>query len=81
MLDDQETYKHLKTNPTVFITKDVNKFVNNLLETKTITKEASFKLKNSNATSPRLYGLPNYTKKAFRYDQYFFYNLTYLRVS
>jgi len=28
ILDDQETYKHLKTNPTASTTKDVNKFVN-----------------------------------------------------
>ena len=42
MLDDQETYKHLETNPTVSTTEDINKFVNNLLETKTITKEANF---------------------------------------
>jgi len=37
------TYKHLKTNPTLSTTQDVNKFVNNLLENKMITKEASFR--------------------------------------
>jgi len=34
MLDDQETYKHLKTNPIASKTQDVNKFGNNLLESK-----------------------------------------------
>jgi len=46
MLDDQETYKHLKTNPTASTTKDVNEFASNLLETKRIPKEASFRIKN-----------------------------------
>ena len=63
MLDDQETYKHRETNPIVSTTKDANQSVNNLLETKTITKEASFRLKNSDATPPRLYGLPKLHKE------------------
>jgi len=58
ILDDQKIYKHLNTNPHVFITKYVNNFVNNLLETNKITKEASFRQKASNATTPRLCGLP-----------------------
>ena len=57
MLDNHETYRHLQTNPTVSKTKDVNKFINNFLETKKITKEASFKLKYVDATTTRLYGL------------------------
>jgi len=48
---------------------DVNKFVNNLLETKKITKEASVRLKASDATSPRLYGLPKLHKENIPYDQ------------
>jgi len=52
----------LKTNPTASTTKHVNKFVNNLLESKKITKEASFRLTNSDATTPRLYGLPKLRK-------------------
>jgi len=58
MLDDEETYTRLKTNPTASTSKDVNKFINNLLESNKITKEASFRLKISDATIPRLYGLP-----------------------
>jgi len=34
MLDNEETYKPLKTNPTASTTKDVNKFINNLLKSK-----------------------------------------------
>jgi len=47
-------YKHVNTNLTASTTKDVNKFVNNLPETKMITKEASFRMKASDATTPRL---------------------------
>jgi len=36
---DEETYKPLKTNPTTSTTKDVNKFINNLLKSNNITKE------------------------------------------
>ena len=32
MLDNQETYKHLKTNATASTTQDFNTFVNNLLD-------------------------------------------------
>jgi len=39
MQDNQETYKHLKTNTTASTTQDVNKFVTNLLESKKITKK------------------------------------------
>jgi len=53
----------LKTNPTTFTTKDVNKFVNNLLKTKNIMKEAGFMLKTSDATTPQLYGLPKLRKE------------------
>jgi len=58
----------------LFTTKDVNKFVNNFLETKKITKGASLRLKNSDATTPRPQPMDNrnYTKKTFPYDQYFF---------
>ena len=63
MLDDKETYKRLKTNATVTATKDVNKFLNSLLENKKIPKEASFRLKNSDASTPRLYGLPKLRKE------------------
>jgi len=35
----------------------------NLLETKKITKEASFRMKTSAATTPRLYGLPKLHKE------------------
>jgi len=61
MLDDQETHKH--TNPHASITKDVNKIVNNLLETKTDTREASFRLNASDTTTPRLHGLPKLHKE------------------
>jgi len=63
MLDDEETYKPLKTNPTASTTKDVNKFINNLLESNKITKEASFRLKISDATKPDYTDDQNYTKK------------------
>jgi len=63
MLDDQEIYKHLNINPHAFVTKNVNNFVNNLLETKKITKEASFRLKASDAATPRLCGLPQLHKE------------------
>jgi len=63
MLDDEETYKPLKTKPTASTTKDVNKFINNLLESNKITKEASFRLEISDATTPRLYGLPKLHKE------------------
>jgi len=63
MLVDQETYKHLKTQPTASTTKVVNKFVNNLLKTKQITKETSFRLKTSDTTRPPLYGLPKLHKE------------------
>jgi len=43
MLDDEATYKRLKTNPNASTTKDVNKCINNLLESNKITKEASFR--------------------------------------
>jgi len=43
MLDDEETYKRLKTNPNASTTKDVNKCINNLLESNKITKEACFR--------------------------------------
>jgi len=64
MLDDEETYKPRKTNPTASTTEDVNKFINNLLESNKITKEASFRLKISDATTPPDYtDDQNYTKK------------------
>jgi len=59
MLDDEETYKRLKTNPTASTTTEVNKFINNLLESNKITKEAGFRLKIADSTTPRhtsLYG-------------------------
>ena len=43
--------------------QDVNNFVNNLLDSKKITKEANFTLKNSDVTTRRLYGLPNLQKE------------------
>ena len=52
MLDDLETYKHLYINPSASKAKDVDKFFNNLPETKKITKETSFRLKASDATTP-----------------------------
>jgi len=58
------TQPHLQSR-----SSDVNKFVNNLLETKKITKEASVRLKASDATSPRLYGLPKLHKENIPYDQ------------
>jgi len=69
MLDDQKIYKHLKTNPTASTTKDVNKVVNNLLETNKIKEEASFTLKSSDTTTSRLCELPKLYKEAFPYDQ------------
>ena len=63
MLDDEETYKPLKTKPTASTTKDVNKFINNLLESNKITKEASFRLEISDATHPDYTDYQNYTKK------------------
>jgi len=63
MLDDEDSYKCLETNPTASTTKNVNKFVNNLLETSKITKEASFRLKTSDVTTLRLYGLPKLHKE------------------
>jgi len=69
MIKTLTTYKHVNTNPTASTTKDVNKFVNNLPETKKITKETSFRMKTSDATTPRLYGLPKLHKKTFPYDQ------------
>ena len=62
MVDVEETYKPLKTNPTASTTKDVNKFTNNLLESNKITEEASFRLKISDSTTPRLSGLPKLHK-------------------
>jgi len=62
-LDDEESYKPLKINPTVSTTKDLNQFVNNLLETNKVIKEASFRLKLSDTTTPRLYGLPKLHKE------------------
>jgi len=38
MLDNQETYKYLKTNGTASATQEFNEFVNNLLESTKITK-------------------------------------------
>jgi len=43
--------------PIASTTQDVNKFVNNLLESKNVTK-SKFYDENSDATAPRLYGLP-----------------------
>jgi len=63
ILDDKETYKRLKTSPTASTTKEVNKFINNLLESNKIIKEASFRLKITDATTPRLYGLPKLHKE------------------
>jgi len=62
MLDNQEAYKHPKTNPTASTTKEVSIFVNNLVETKKTTKEASFRLKTSNTAPPSLHGLPKLHK-------------------
>ena len=59
----EETYKRLKTSPTASTTKKVNKFINNLLESSKITKEASFRLKITDATTPRLYALPKLHKE------------------
>jgi len=63
MLDGQETYKHLNTNPTLSTTKYVNKFVNNFLKTIKITEETSFRLKNSDVITPQLYGLSKLHKQ------------------
>jgi len=74
MSDDQDTYKHFKTNTTASTTKDVHKFVKNLLETNKITKEASFRLKNSDSATNRLYRLPKLQKENnIPYDQYKFF--------
>jgi len=40
-----------------------NKFVNNLRETNQITQEENFRLKTSDATTPRLYGRPQLSKE------------------
>jgi len=63
MLEDEETYKRLKTNPTASTMKYVNKFINNLLESNKVTKEASVRLKISDATTTRLYGIPKSHKE------------------
>ena len=63
MLDDEVTYKRLKTNSTASTNKDVKKFVNNLLETNEITKEASFRPEILVATTLRLCGLPKLHKE------------------
>ena len=82
MLDNHETYRHLQTNPTVSKTKDVNKFINNFLETKKITKEASFKLKYLDATTTRLYGLPKLHKENIPQRPIAsFHRPTYLRIT
>jgi len=81
LLDDQETYKNLKTHPTASTMNDVNKFVNNLLETKKITKETSFVLKTSDATTLRLSELPDLHKKHPLTTNSFFHRLTCLRLS
>jgi len=39
MLDDQETYKHLKTDPTAPTTQDVNEFVYSFLKAKRSQKK------------------------------------------
>jgi len=70
MLDNQETYKHLKTRATAFTIQDANTFVNNLLESTKTTKKASYRLKNSDATTPGCTNYRNYQKKTtFPYDQ------------
>ena len=63
MLDDEETYKRFETNPTASTTKDLNKFMKNLLESNKITKEASIRLKILDAQHPGCMDYQNYTKK------------------
>jgi len=53
----------LETNSTASTTKDLNKFMKNLLESNKITKEASIRLKILDAQHPGYTDYQNYTKK------------------
>ena len=62
MLSDSVTYVKLKSDPTRKTELELNKFISSLHKKKKIDSQQSFALKSSNATAPRLYGLPKIHK-------------------
>jgi len=63
LLRDPSTYVELRSNPLNKLEKTVNTFVSDLLRKEKITTEESFKLKSSDASVPKLYGLPKIHKE------------------
>lgn len=62
LLDDKNTYKIIRMDPTQKLQKTNNNIVMNLYKSGHIDKQEKFRLSANSATAPRLYGLPKIHK-------------------
>ena len=58
LLEDKNTYKISRIVPTNKLKKDNNNIITDLFKTAQIDLKLKYKLYNSAANAPRLYGLP-----------------------
>ena len=63
LLNDESTYRILNRDLTKCIKRRLNSFIYNLFESQHITQTQCYHLRSTDATAPRLYGLPKIHKK------------------
>ncbi|XP_075163076.1 uncharacterized protein LOC142235701 [Haematobia irritans] len=62
LLDDKQTYKSCRTDPTQKLLRKNNKLIMEFYKQSYISKYEKFQLTSNSATAPRLYGLPKIHK-------------------
>ncbi|XP_075162859.1 uncharacterized protein LOC142235489 [Haematobia irritans] len=63
LLDDKQTYKSCRTDPTQKLLRKNNKLIMEFYKQSYISKYEKFQLTSNSATAPRLYGLPKIHKQ------------------
>ena len=63
ILNDESTYRILNRDSTKCIERRLNSFIYNLFKSQRISQMQYYQLRSTDATAPRLYGLPKIHKK------------------
>ena len=63
LLNDESTYRILNRDSTKCIERRLNSFIYNLFKSQRISQIQYYQLRSTDATEPRLYGLPKIHKK------------------
>ena len=63
LLNDESTYRILNRDSTKCIERRLNSFIYNLFKSQRISQMQYYQLRSTDATAPRLYGLPKIHKK------------------